>query len=155
MPGPAPELNPPASTGISADAGVIFVKLTPLLERQRPSSVSDLPADWLVGEADPHALLARIAPTQRHMERLRRAHELVGALYGPDRQRVWLVRPLPSVEATPLEFLALHGPDGWDDLHWDLMAAMQGGGSPSQKNREWATNLLAGHELVIRPSQPT
>ena len=155
MPGPAGHLNTPKPTGISADSGVLFAKSTPMLERQRPSSVSDLPADWLSGESDPDTLLARIAPTQRHMERLHRAHELVGALYGPSRRCVWLVTPLPGLEETPLEYLAVHGPDGWDELLWGLMAAMQGGGSPSQEDREWATERLAGHRLVIRRSQPT
>lgn len=111
--------------------------------------MADLPTDWLAGDADPATLLARIAPTQRDMARLRRAHELVGTLFGAEYQRVWLVTPLPDREETPLEYLGIHGPARWDELLRGLLSAMQGGRSSSQADREWATERLAGHRLVI------
>lgn len=143
------------TTGIAADAAVTIGKVTPMFERQRPTSVSDLPLDWVGGASDAGTLLARIAPTQRDMARLRRAHELVGALFGPDRRRVWLTTRLPDREETPLEYLAVHGPDGWGELLRGLLGAMQGGSYASEADRDWATERLAGHRLIIRRSKLT
>lgn len=155
MPGPAGSPNTLNSTRISLPPGTFFAKSTPLLDRQRLSTTADLPADWLAGGSDPATLLARIAPTRRDMVRLHRAHELVGALFGSDRRRVWLVTPLPDREQTPLDYLAAHGPAGWDELLRGLLGAMQGGSYASEADRNWATERLAGHRLVIRRSQPT
>lgn len=149
MPGPAGSPNTLNSTRISFLPGTFSAKSTPVLERQRPSTVVDLPADWLAGDADPATLLAHIAPTRRDMARLRRAHELVGALFGPDRRRLWLTTPLPDCEQTPLDYLAAHGPAGWDELLRGLSGAMQGGSYSSEADRDWATERLAGHRLVI------
>lgn len=153
MPGPAGSPNTLNSTRISLPPGTFFAKSTPLLERQRPSTVADLPVDWLAGDSDPATLLVRIAPTQRDMVRLHRAHELVGALFGPDRRRVWLTTPLPDREQTPLDYLAAHGPAGWDELLRGLSGAMQS--YSSEADRDWATERLAGHRLVIRRSKLT
>lgn len=150
MPGPASSPNTLNSTRISLPPGTFFAKSTPLLERQRPSTVADLPVDWLAGDSDPATLLVRIAPTQRDMARLRRAHELVGALFGPASQRAWLTTPLPDRQETPLEHLTAHGPAGWDELLGGLLGAMQGGSYASEADRNWATERLAGHRLVIR-----
>lgn len=81
----------------------------------------------------------------------RRATDLVGVLYGPDRQATWMTTPLEELSATPEAHLAAHGPDGWAQILFVLHAHMQGGTNPDQKRREQATRLLNGPPLPIRP----
>lgn len=95
-------------------------------------------------------LLSRIAPTAAALTNLMQAEHLIGALYGPERQKVWLTIPMNALNSTPLEYLTACGPDGWTRILFVLNGQMQGGSDASQADREWATQRLDGHKLQIR-----
>lgn len=143
-------MNTVKGTHLDGEAAVVFAKSAfPACGHGRPGP-ADLPADWLTAGPEPEALLALVAPTWRDLRYLQRAHQLVGALYGPARQREWLTTDLAGLGVTPLAYLTVRGPDGWPQLLFDLNAAMQGGSCASEADREWATARLAGHTLTIR-----
>ena len=100
--------------------------------------------------ADVDQIMRRIAPTRAEVEQFIRAESLIGSLYGPERQAVWMTTELSALGRTPLEYLGTVGPRGWTQVLFILEGLMQGGSDSSQADRDWATERLAGHKLKIR-----